>query len=75
MHTCNTNDLNTHCPICKTNHEIEFSEEFVRFKHYIVGHCPKCNYKIFISDNELMTSGIEIEKKLSELEKKVKIIS
>jgi DNA-directed RNA polymerase subunit RPC12/RpoP len=69
MH-CNTINLEKTCPKCKKEHKIKFKDEFQGHNHYLIGDCPNCNYKIFIK-SENITSGKQINHKLSNLEKQL----
>ena len=45
--------LHTHCPNCGKDHEAKFLSHFTEDKHYIVGNCENCGYRIEFRRDDL----------------------
>jgi hypothetical protein len=53
IHASLEEHLQTHCPNCGKEHDAKFLSHFTEDKHYIVGDCANCGYRIEIARNDL----------------------
>jgi|GEM_PF-4264469 len=53
IHVDLESSLQSTCPLCGKDHNAKFFSHFVDRKHYVVGNCQNCGYRIEFEDNDL----------------------